>query len=206
MKRPLDCRLYAIVDVGPAGLAVGPEVLAAALAAGVTLLQVRGKQVSPRALRDATRAVTALAHARGVAVLVNDRPDVAAAAGADGVHLGQSDVPATVIRRLWPDLRVGLSVHDEAELRAALSAGVDYVAAGSLYPTGSKNDATPLEHALFRRLAEESPRPLVGIGGITPERAPEVAALGAAGVAVISGLWGAANPAEAARHYRRAFP
>lgn len=206
MRRPLDCRLYAIVDVGPAGPAVGPEALAAVLAAGVTLLQVRGKRVSPRALRDATRVMTALAHARGVCVLVNDRPDVAAAAGADGVHLGQSDVPATVIRRLWPDLRVGLSVHDEAELRAALSAGVDYVAAGSLYATDSKSDARPLDHALFRRLAEASPRPLVGIGGITPERALDVAALGAAGVAVISGLWGAPDPAEAARHYRRAFP
>lgn len=206
MKRPLDLRLYAIVDVTPAGLAVRLETIAACLAAGVTLLQVRGKDASARALRAATRAAVGLAHARGVPVLVNDRPDVARSAGADGVHLGQSDMPTTVVRRLWPDLRIGVSVHDEAEQRAAESAGADYLASGSLYPTGSKSDATPLDHAMFRSMAAGTSLPLVGIGGITAERAAEVAALGAAGVAVISGLWAAPDPAAATRLYRRAFP
>ena len=206
MKGPLDLRLYAIVDVTPAGLAVRMETIAACLAAGVTILQVRGKDASARVLRAAARAAVGLAHARGVPVLVNDRPDVARAAGADGVHLGQSDLPATVVRRLWPDLCVGVSVHDELELRAAQSAGADYLASGSLYPTGTKRDATPLDHAMFRSLAASAALPLVGIGGITAERAAEVAALGAAGVAVISGLWDAPDPAAAARLYRKAFP
>lgn len=206
MRRPLDLRLYAIVDVTADGLAVRRETIAACLAAGVTLLQVRGKNVSARALRAATRVAIELAHPRGVPVLVNDRPDVARSAGADGVHLGQSDLPATVVRRIWPDLCFGVSVHDEVELRAAQSAGADYLASGSLYPTGTKLDATPLDHAIFRGLAAATGLPLVGIGGITAERAAEVAALGAAGVAVIGGLWAAPDPVVATHLYRRAFP
>lgn len=206
MRQPLDLRLYAIVDVTADGLAVRRETIAACLAAGVTLLQVRGKNVSARALRAATRVAIELAHPRGVPVLVNDRPDVARSAGADGVHLGQSDLPATVVRRIWPDLCFGVSVHDEVELRAAQSAGADYLASGSLYPTGTKLDATPLDHAIFRGLAAATGLPLVGIGGITAERAAEVAALGAAGVAVIGGLWAAPDPVVATHLYRRAFP
>lgn len=206
MKPRLDPRLYAIVDVGPHGPAVTPEAVAAALDGGVTLLQVRGKQAPARILAEAAQALRALTRARGVPLLVNDRPDVAAAVGADGVHVGQSDLPATVIHRLWPGLLLGVSVHDEAERRDALAAGADYLAAGSLYATGTKADATPLAHDLFERLARAGGAPLVGIGGITPERATEVARLGAAGVAVISGLWGATDPAAAARAYRRAFP
>lgn len=206
MRRPLDLRLYAIVDVTEDGLAVRRETIAACLAAGVTLLQVRGKNASARALRAATRVAMELSQARGVPVLVNDRPDVARSAGADGVHLGQSDLPATDVRRIWPDLCIGVSVHDDVELRAAQSAGVDYLASGSLYPTGTKLDATPLDHAIFRGLAASTSLPLVGIGGITAERAAEVAGLGAAGVAVIGGLWAAPDPVEATRLYRRAFP
>lgn len=205
MTSPLDLRLYAIIDVGPDGLSVGLELVERAIAGGVTLLQARGKRCTPHRLWQSTRELVRFARSRRVPVLVNDRPDLAAAAGARGVHLGQGDLPAEVARRLWPALCVGVSVHSPGELQAALHAGADYVAAGALYPTGSKADATPLDHAQFRSLAAVASRPLVGIGGILPENAADVIRLGAAGVAVISGLWGAGDPGAAAARYRSAM-
>jgi thiamine-phosphate diphosphorylase len=204
MKPTLDPSVYAIVDLGPGGAAPGPEAVEQALAGGVTLLQVRGKRLSGRELWMAARDLARLARARGVPLLVNDRPDVAAAAGADGVHLGQRDLPAAVVRRLHPEWLIGVSVHDPAERTAAEKAGADYVASGSLFPTGTKEDAVPLDHALFHDLCAGSRLPVVGIGGITVERAEPVIRLGAAGVAVIGGLWSAGDVAARAREYRAA--
>lgn len=204
MKPDLDPSVYAIVDLGAGGAGPTPEMVERALAGGVTLLQVRGKGLSGRELWLAARELARLARPRGVPLLVNDRPDVAAAAGASGVHLGQSDLPAAVVRRLHPEWLIGVSVHDAAELAAAAKAGADYGASGSLFPTGTKEDAVPLDHGLFRELCAGSRLPIVGIGGISVERAAAVIRLGAAGVAVISGLWSAGDIAARARGYRSA--
>lgn len=205
MSRDFDPRLYAIVDVGPAGLEVALDRVAAAVSGGVTLIQVRGKLATGRALYHAARELRGLLDPLGIPLIVNDRPDVARAAGARGVHLGQRDLPAAAARRFWPDGVIGVSVHTTGELEAARSAGVDYMAAGSLFPTGSKADATPLEHPLFAALARESQVPLIGIGGITAENAAAVVALGARGIAVIRGLWEAGDARARARDYRRAL-
>jgi thiamine-phosphate diphosphorylase len=198
--RPALC---AIVDVSP-GSALQPERIAEALTGGVSLLQIRGKFMTPRSLVLLVRRLLPLCRDRGVPLLVNDRPDVAAAAGAGGVHLGQGDVPAAAVRRLHPDWIIGLSVHNRGELEIAESAGAYYVAAGSLYPTGSKNDAVLLDHGSFRDLCRSARLPVLGIGGITVERTGDVIDLGACGVAVISGLWSAEDPRGRAAEYAAA--
>lgn len=205
MNRAFDPRLYAIVDIKPTGAGLPLERVAAAISGGVTMVQLRGKGSTARDIYHAARELRGLLDPLGIPLIVNDRPDVARAAGARGVHLGQQDLPAAAARRFWPDGLIGLSVHDEAELEAGLSAGVDYLAAGSLFPTGSKTDAIPLEHRLFARLAGASRVPLLGIGGITAENAGAVARLGARGVAVIRGLWEAGDVAARARDYRCAL-
>lgn len=201
----IDPTLYAIVDIGPDDDGPSPEVVARAVAGGVTLVQLRAKGVEPRRTFRRARELLRLLEPRGVPLVVNDRPDVARAAGAQGVHLGQADLPADAARRFWPEGLIGVSVHTPEELKRAVAAGADYVACGALYSTGTKGDATPLDHALFRDLAAASPVPVVGIGGIRPEHAGPVAALGASGVAVIRGLWSAADVSERAAAYRRAF-
>ena len=205
MTRPFDPRLYAIVDVPPDSVTLPLDRLAAALAGGVTLVQVRGKEVTARQLFGAARELLTLLQPLGVPLIVNDRPDVARAAGAQGVHLGQHDLPASAARRFWPEGLIGLSIHDEVELEAALSAGVDYLAAGSLFATASKDDAMPLDHERFAGLARLSRVPLVGIGGVTVRNAAAVARLGASGVAAIRGLWDADDVGGRARAYRRAL-
>lgn len=205
MTPRFDPTLYAIVDFAGDGPTFSIEAAEAAIEGGATLLQVRGKNVPPRLLWLAARDLKRLARRHGVPVIVNDRADVAMAAGADGVHLGRDDVPAGSIRRAWPDALIGVSVHDEVERVEAEGAGADYIACGSLFGTGTKADATPLDHELFRALCAASSVPVVGIGGITVERAAQVRALGASGVAVISGLWSAGDVRSRASAYRAAL-
>jgi thiamine-phosphate pyrophosphorylase len=200
-----DPTLYAIVDLSGEGTGYSVDGVEEAILGGVTLLQVRGKDVAPRALWLASRNIIRLARRHGVPVIVNDRADVAIASGADGVHLGRDDVPAGLVRRIWPEGIIGASVHDSVERVEAEGGGADYLASGSLYPTGSKSDATPLDHELFRTLCRESTVPVVGIGGITVERAAAVAGLGAAGIAIIGGLWSATDTRRRAADYRAAF-
>jgi thiamine-phosphate pyrophosphorylase len=200
-----DPTLYAIVDLPAAGEGPPLEWVLAAVAGGVTLVQLRGKSTSPRRLFVLARELVRHLDPLGVPLIVNDRADVARAAGARGVHLGQSDIPAAPIRRQWPDGLIGVSVHDETELEAALAAGASYVASGSLFPTGTKNDAVPLAPDMLSRLAARSDRPVVAIGGITVDNAGTAARLGAAGIAVVSALWSAPDPAARARALRAAF-
>jgi thiamine-phosphate pyrophosphorylase len=114
-------------------------------------------------------------------------------------------MPLAQVRRLWPDLILGASVHSPQELEKAAAAGADYAAAGSLYPTSTKGDATPLSHDLFRKMCAAARIPLIGIGGITVGRVPEVVAMGAAGVAVIQGLWSASDAGARASEYAAAL-
>lgn len=144
-------------------------------------------------------AIAPRARAAGALFFVNDRPDVARAVGADGVHLGQDDLPVAAARRiLGPGTLVGVSTHDLDELRAALAAGADYVGVGPVYATGSKRGALPARGVDLLRAARRLTRvPLVGIGGITPETAPDVLAAGADAVAMIGALVRADDPSAA---------
>jgi len=192
--------LYAIVD--PLDTRRPPTALAAALlAGGARLLQLRLKPVISRELLAAAEAIRPLAHAAGALFLVNDRPDIAHAVEADGVHLGQEDLPVAAARRiLGPGRIVGVSTHDVDQARAAATAGADYVAVGPIYATTSKeHPLTPRGLELVRAVRAVVPCPIVAIGGITAETAPAVRAAGADAVAMIGALVRAADPAAAVR-------
>jgi thiamine-phosphate diphosphorylase len=137
--------------------------------------------------------------------VVNDRADVALAAGAAGVHVGVDDLAPALLRRVAPPgFIIGVSVGSDEEV--ARAAGADYVGIGPVYPTGSKTDAgAAIGAARFAELAKRCALPAVAIGGITSGRVPDVMQVGAAGVAVISALFGASDPTLAARALRSAL-
>ena len=192
--------LYAIVD--PLDTGRDPAALAAALLrGGARILQLRWPGASARELLAAARAIRPLARAAGALFLVNDRPDVARAAEADGVHLGQDDLPVAAARRVLGAGRlIGVSTHDPGQARAAEAAGADYLGVGPVYATATKPDAlAPRGLALVSAVRAAVRCPLVAIGGITPETAAAVRAAGADAVAMIGALVRAPDPEAAVR-------
>lgn len=185
--------LYAIVDLDALAerridaVAFAERLLAARPAA----LQVRAKHASPRDTLDVLRAVRGPATRAGVPLFANDRPDLAVAARCDGVHVGQDDLPPSVVRRYAPQLRVGLSTHDADQVEAALAEEPDYVAFGPVFFTLSKEHPDPvvgLERlAAARAACDARGVALVAIGGITAARASQVG-LHASAAAVIGAL------------------
>ena len=200
--------LYAIVD----GSAARPplELVQAFLRGGAAVIQLRLKSLSTRELCEVAREAARICRQRDALLLVNDRPDVARAAGADGVHLGQEDLPAGAARDLLgDDALVGVSTHSDAEIDAALGAGVDYLGFGPVFETRSKPGAPlPPPHGLAgleRAVRRAAPVPVVAIGGLTARSAAGSAHAGAACVAAIGELCHAADPEQAARALAEAF-
>jgi thiamine-phosphate diphosphorylase len=138
-------------------------------------------------------------------LVVNDRPDVARLAGAGAVHLGQDDLPVAAARAAAPGLAVGVSTHGLTQARRAAADGADYVAVGAIYPTGSKAAFELVGLETLRQVRRDVAVPLVAIGGITLPRVPAVLAAGADGLAVISAVAGAADPAAAAAAFLAAI-
>ncbi len=202
---PLDLRVYVITHAGFRGRS-HEEVARAALAGGATLLQLRDKQASARSLVETARRLVALARPEGIPVVVNDRVDVALAAGADGVHVGEEDLAVGDARRiLGPHAVVGASAGTVEEAVQAQRDGADYVGVGPVFPTGTKPDAgAAIGLEGLSRIAGAVRIPVVGIGGITPDNAAEVVRAGAAGVAVISAVADAEDMVEATRRLRQA--
>jgi thiamine-phosphate pyrophosphorylase len=173
--------LYAISDV--ATLADrGIDVIdfsRAVLAARPAALQLRAKGVPPREILSLLRVLLPISRHAGVPLVINDRVDVAALAGTDCVHVGQDDMPIESVRRIAPGLRVGISTHSLEQLARALEHRPAYVALGPIYATSSKVDADPVVGLATLRVAHAMARaagvPLVAIGGITLERAPDLA-------------------------------
>lgn len=187
-------------------LVAGRDLVAIARAAergAASAIQLRLKQASARELVAAARALVA---AVAVPVLVNDRPDVALAAGAAGVHLGPDDLPVELARRIAPPgFLIGASVGSEME--AATATAADYWGVGPWRTTGTKQDAgSALGAEGFARLAGLARgRPCIAIGGVLPEDVPVVRAAGGTGIAVASGILGAADVEAATRRYARAL-
>jgi thiamine-phosphate pyrophosphorylase len=154
------------------------------------IVQLRAKGVDDRRYLELAREAREAARAAGVLFLVNDRPDIARMVGADGVHIGQEDLPPDAVRKLLPTgAIVGLSTHTVAQLEVAATQPVDYVAVGPVFATRSKVDHDPVVGVDMIRLARKLVnKPLVAIGGITRANVREVSEAGADGVAVISEL------------------
>lgn len=201
MSRPFP-PIYAILDPGFAEQPIArlAEVLAHS---GIKLMQLRDKHSPAQRVYQQARDLGAILAPRGVRFIVNDRADVAAICGAGGVHVGQDDLPVEDARRICGASRwVGVSTHDLEQLRAADRTSADYIAVGPIFPTGTKENPDPVVGVDFVRLARQITRkPLVAIGGITLESAPEVFRAGADTVAIIRDLIAAPDPGARAREY-----
>jgi thiamine-phosphate pyrophosphorylase len=181
------------------------ETVEETLEGGATMVQVREKTASSKAFYEAALELRAITRKRGVPLIVNDRLDIALAAQADGVHLGQSDLPCKEARRLAPYLIIGVSASNADEARQAELDGADYIGAGAVFDTPSKADAgSPIGPDGLRAICGAVSIPVIAIGGITAENAPLAIGAGASGVAVISAILGAPSPMDAARQLRLA--
>ncbi|HET7092900.1 MAG TPA: thiamine phosphate synthase [Thermomicrobiales bacterium] len=171
-----------------------------ALAGGVTCVQLRAKRLGGRDFLALAQALRTEVHAAGSLFVVNDRVDIAVAAGADGVHVGLSDLPLAATRRVvGPDLFIGYSPYTLEQVAESAASGADYVGLGPVFATASKADADPpigVDGLAARVRAADLPA--VGIGGITVENARDVIGAGADGIAVISAILRAAEPRVAA--------
>jgi thiamine-phosphate pyrophosphorylase len=202
IPRP-PCRLYLITPPTLPDLESFVRMLGQALDAGdVAALQIRLKDVEDTEVLVAVQAILPVAQARGVAVIMNDRPDLAKRSGCDGVHLGQSDTPLVEARRIMgPEAMIGVTCHDSRELAMeAAEAGADYVAFGAFYPTATKVTTHRPEPDILTIWQETVEVPCVAIGGITPQNAGVLASAGADFVAVSSAVWDhPEGPARAVR-------
>ena len=199
-------RLYAIVDAGVAARAgwTPPDLARAYLDGGARLVQLRASGVDAATQLGWCQQIVRLAAPLGARVIVNDRCDLALMAGADGVHLGQHDLPIEAARRLLGSTAlIGVSTHNAQQVDAAVRQPVSYLAIGPVYDTRTKDTghaAVGLE-AVRRTSAVVGTRPVVAIGGITLATAPDVIAAGAASVALIADLLVGGDPACRVREY-----
>jgi thiamine-phosphate pyrophosphorylase len=181
------------------------EVVEEAVSGGCTMVQVREKAASARAFYRLAVEMRKLAKRLHVPLIVNDRLDIALAVGADGVHLGQQDMPVEAARRLFGGGVVGISAGTAAQAVLAEEGGADYIGAGAVFPTSSKDDAgTAIGLERLREICAAVKIPVIAIGGIHAENAPAVMRCGASGVAVISAILSKPDAREAARELRSA--
>lgn len=182
------------------------EVLEEALIGGITLFQLREKgenALTGEALVEFAKQCQSLCRKYKVPFIVNDDFELAVQLDADGVHVGQSDINATVIRPQFKGKILGVSVHNLEEMQNAIQAGVDYVGIGPVYATSSKSDATaPTGTAMIKLASEHFPSmPIVAIGGLQPEHTAEVIQAGAAGLSIISAIASAKDATEATKRF-----
>jgi thiamine-phosphate pyrophosphorylase len=201
MRPPLNLALYLVTDESLSRGRPTAEIVAAAIRGGADVIQLRAKDLPVREQLAIGRAVRAITREAGVLFIVNDRTDLALALDADGIHVGQDDLPADIARQLvGPDRIVGVSTATVEEARIARNMGSDYLGVGAIYGTATKSDAgAPIGPAAIGIIKAAVNLPVVGIGGIGPRNAAEVIAAGAAGVAVVSAIVAADDPEAAAR-------
>lgn len=208
MPRAPECRLYLISPPEIDDVAGFAAVALAAVQAGdVASFQLRMKDVPDEVIKAAAAAIFPPLQARGVACLINDRPDLVAATGADGVHIGQSDMPYRQARALvGPDAIIGVTCHGSRHLAMeAAERGADYVAFGAFFPSTTKQPPDMAEPDLLAWWQEMMEVPCVAIGGITPDNCTSLIEAGADFLAVSAGVWDwPAGPQEAVRALTRA--
>jgi thiamine-phosphate pyrophosphorylase len=204
MLKPKELLLYLCTDrVLSLGRPI-TESVEAAITGGVTMVQIREKDASTRDFYDVARAVQAITRRHGIPLVINDRLDIALAIGAEGLHLGQSDLPLREARRIaGQDLFIGVSAQTVEEALRAQDEGADYLGVGAVFPTGSKADAgDAIGPEGLAAVCGAVRIPVVGIGGINAQNAAAVMQSGAAGVAVISAILSQPDISAAARSLR----
>ena len=194
-------RLYAVTDRAWArDEAALFRQIEAAVRGGAGVVQLREKDMEPAAFLEEAKRFVALCRRLGAVSIINDSVEIALEAGADGVHVGQSDLEAGRARALLgPEKILGVSAHSRSEARRALEAGADYLGCGAAFATGTKNDAAPISRETIRAVTAAVDIPVVAIGGVSRENILELKGLGLSGVAVVSGIFGRPDAEAAAR-------
>lgn len=199
-RRPeLDLRLYAVTDRAWVGDFTLEEQVAQALAGGATCLQLREKDLEAREFLAEAVRIHKIARRAGVPLIINDEVGIAVACGAEGVHVGQSDMPTGEVRALvGPDLIVGTSATTVEEAVAAERAGADYLGVGAMFATPTKDDAKLVSFDTLREICATVSIPVVVIGGVNGDNVAEFAHTGIAGISVVSAIFGAPDIGAAA--------
>lgn len=210
MTRAASSNIYRLCVVTDRDLARGrslSEVVGAAVKGGATMVQLREKTATTRDFLEQARALKALLEPLGVPLIINDRTDIALAVDADGVHVGQNDMPVETVRALVGNEKIlGLSITSEAEITRADAAAADYLGVGPAYAQTTKADAAaPLGVDGFAALCRKAPRPVMAIGGIDATNAAALTKAGTDGVAVVSAIMAAHDCEAAARAIIRAL-
>jgi thiamine-phosphate pyrophosphorylase len=200
-----DLKLYLCTD---RGLSLGRPLVKTiedAIAGGVSIVQLREKDISSKEFYGLALEALKVTRAHHVPLIINNRLDIALAVGAEGAHLGQSDLPCVEARRIaGEDFIIGVSAHNPAEAVIAERDGADYIGAGAVFPTGSKADVSAIIGIEgLKSIAASVKIPVIGIGGIGPKNAATVISAGVAGIAVISAILSQSDIREAAAALRR---
>ena len=204
-ERLRTARLYLCCGARPHGEDPEP-LLRAALNGGVDVVQLREKELPRREIELAAQTFRRICDTYSALFVVNDDPDLASSCDADGVHVGQDDMPAAEARAaLGPEAIVGLSTHSEEQLAASAGAPVDYVSVGPIWETPTKEGRPAVGLELIRHAAESAPHPFFAIGGIDATKAPQVVDAGARRICVVRAIRDAEDPAAAAEELRNAF-
>ena len=184
--------LYGVTDSSWTGKQSLMEQVECALRGGATCIQLREKHLGEQAFLEEAKEMLALCHRYGVPLLINDNVEIARLSGADGVHLGQSDMdPAQARAILGQDKMIGVSARTVEQAKKAQASGASYLGCGAVFGTSTKTDAKTLDHRVLKEICEAVTIPVVAIGGINQENLPLLAGTGVCGAAVVSGIFSA---------------
>lgn len=193
MKSSFDLTLYLVTD--PSAGEKTEEIVKEAVAGGVTMVQLREKTAGSLSFYERALRLKRVTRKAGVPLIINDRTDIMLAADADGLHVGQSDLPAAVTRRLiGPDKILGVSAHTVEEAVRAEKDGADYLGVGAVFPTATKKDAESVSYETLKEICETVSIPVVAIGGIGEHNIGKLVGSGIRGIAVVSAIMNAENP------------
>lgn len=201
-----DYTLYLVTDRGLMNTLTLEETVEQAILGGCTLIQLREKDCSSLEFYKQAQEIKQITKKYQVPLIINDRVDIALAVDAEGVHIGQSDLPAAVVRRIIGESRLlGVSVSSPEEAGKAMEEGADYLGVGAVFATGTKRDAKIVSLEEFRSIRRVTNLPVVAIGGINRENAGLFRRLGADGLAVVSAIIGQPDIRQAATEVKKAF-
>lgn len=199
----IDVSLYAVTDRGILGEKDLYLSIEEAVEGGVTVLQLREKNISTLEFHNIAVKAKAITSKYKVPLIINDRIDIVMSSDADGLHIGQDDMPLAIARKvLGKDKIIGVSVRNLEEALAAVENGADYLGVGAVYPTGSKDDATLVGLDILKVIKENVKIPVVAIGGINADNCRQVMSFKADGVAVISAIFGKSNIGDACKNLK----
>lgn len=198
----MDFKLYVITNQDISRGKNNLEVVKAAIAGGADIIQLREKQISTRRVVEMGQQIKKFTNSRDIPLIINDRVDIALAIDADGVHLGQDDLPISMARELiGEDKILGISTHSLKQAKEAEAKGADYIGVGPVFPTSTKPDYSPVGLELVEKVSQEIEIPFVAIGGIKLDNVRKVIKAGAKRIAVVSGVVAADDVRQAAKSY-----